>query len=154
MNLEQNVNEKEQKAADDIEKYGCHILHVKEDAEGPRFSYSIGINETADRPDIIIFGLKKDLAVWVINEYYRRVKEGEVFEPSQFYSGFIESHDITFLEVAKEYYKECLGWGLWYYRGDDFRMMQLVFPSTSGLWPWDDGAPEDFIWLQPLLRTC
>ena len=33
----------EQKALDDIEKYGCHIIYVMAEGEAPPFSYSIGI---------------------------------------------------------------------------------------------------------------
>ena len=142
----------EQQALDDIEEYGCHILHVMGEGEYPRFTYSIGIERTSNRPDLIITGLKREIAHWMINEYNRRIKEGEVFELSKFYGGFLEGFEVTFGEVLKEHYKEYLGWGIWYNKSDNFKMLQLVYPNTSGIWPWDDSVPEDFKWFQPLLN--
>ena len=123
-----------------------------EEGEYPRFTYSIGIEKTTGQPDLIITGLKRELAHWMINEYARRIKEGEAFEPSKYYNDFLEGFEVTFIEVAKERYKEHFGWGLWYNKGYNFKMLQLVYPSTSGVWPWDDGAPDDFKWFQPLLK--
>ena len=147
------MDEHEQKALDDIEKHGCHILHVMEEDDYPRFTYSIGIEKTTNKPDIIITGLKRELAHWMINEYRRRILEGEVFEPMEFYQGFLEGFDITFVEVDKKHYEEYLGWGLWYNKGTNFNMLQLVFPSTSGVWPWNENASEEFTWIQPLLNA-
>ena len=39
------MDEYEQKALDDIEKHGCHVLHVMEEDNYPRFTYSIGIEK-------------------------------------------------------------------------------------------------------------
>ncbi len=147
------MDENEQKAIDDIEKFGCHIIHVFEEDEYPRFTYSIGIEKTKNHPDLIITGLKRELAHWMINEFNRRIKEGEVFKPSIYYKDFLDGFDVTFLEMSKEHYEEYLGWGLWYNKGDNFNMLQLVFPSTSGVWPWDKNVSEDFTWFQPLLNV-
>ena len=147
------MDDYEQKAIDDIEKYGCHILHVMEEDEYPCFTYSIGIEKNTKQPDLIIMGLKQELAYWMINEYNLRINKGEVFELKKYYSGFLEGFEVTFIEVAKEYYKEYLGWGLWYNKGDHFKMAQLVYPSSSEIWPWDEEAPKDFTWFQPLLEA-
>ena len=122
------MDEYEQKAIDDIDKYGCHILHVMEDDENPRFTYSIGIQKTTKKPDLIITGLKNEIAQWMINEYNSRIKNGEVFEPSKYYEGFLDGFDVTFIEVSKQHYKEYFGWGCWYNKGDDFKMLQMVYP--------------------------
>ena len=66
------MNEQEQKAINDIEQYGCHLLHVTGDDDYPRFTYSIGIEKKTNQPDLIIIGLKPELAQWMINEYNRR----------------------------------------------------------------------------------
>ena len=147
------MDEHEQKVIDNIDKYGCHIIHVMEEGDYPRFTYSIGIEKKTGQPDLIITGLKREVALWVINEYNRRINEGETFEPSKYYSDFLEGFEVTFIEVAKEHYKEYFGWGLWYNNGDDFKMLQLVYPSTSGIWPWDENVSDYFKWFQPLLKT-
>ena len=147
------MDESEKKVIEDIEEYGCHIVHVFEEGDYPRFTYSIGIEKKTKQPDIIITGLKRELAHWVINEYNRRVKAGEKFEINKFYSEFLDGFDITFRPVAKKNYGNYLGWAIWYYAGEDFNVFQLVFPSTKGIWPWDKEASEDFKWFQPLLNA-
>lgn len=141
----------EQKAIRDIDDYGCHILHVMEEEGFPSFSYSIGIERTSARPELIVTGLKRELAHSIVNRYNTNVRDGDSFEPNKYYSGFIGNHDVTFKTVEKKHYREYFGWGNWFYKGDDFRALQLIYPSTSGIWPWDKNAPEDFTWYLPKL---
>jgi hypothetical protein len=145
------MDKHEEKALGDIEKYGCHILHVMEEKELPRFSYSIGIEKCTGQPELIVTGLKKELAQWIINEYNSRVKAGEVFKPDTFYKGFIEGFDVTLKYVAQKYYQEYLGWGKWLYGNNSFKVLQLIYPSASGVWPWEENAPKDFKKFIPLL---
>lgn len=141
----------DRKALDDIEEYGCHILHILEEGEHPRFSYSIGIEKKNGQPELIVTGLKRELAHSIINQYNTRVRAGEKFEPGSFYGGFLEGFVVTFKEVEKKHYREHFGWGFWLYKGDNFRVLQLIYPSTSGVWPWDRDAPSDYTWFIPKL---
>lgn len=140
-----------EKALADIEKFGCHILHVMEDETGPRFSYSIGIEKSSRQPELIVTGLKRELAHSIINEYNDRIRNGESFEPDKIYSGFIGEFDVLFRPVLKEHYEEYFGWGRWLYEGDDFRVYHLIWPSTKGLWPWSADAPDDYTYFIPQL---
>ncbi|MFB9215684.1 DUF4262 domain-containing protein [Vibrio sinaloensis] len=141
----------EEKALKDIERYGCHILHIMEEDEYPGFSYSIGIEKTSSQPEIIITGLNQEVAHWIANEYNNRVKAGEIFKPDEYYSGFLEGFDITFKEVSPEYYAEYFGWANWLYKGNNFKALQFIYPDTSGVWPWDSEASADFKWFLPKL---
>lgn len=140
------MDDKEQKALDDIERHGCHVLHVLEGDGHPEFTYSIGIEKHSGHPDVIVVGFKREIGFWVVNEYNRRVLAGETFEVDRPYAGFLEGFDVMFKEVEKVHYKEYVGWGRWLHGGNDFRVLQLVYPSTSGIWPWDENAPEGFLW--------
>ncbi|KPJ91599.1 MAG: hypothetical protein AMJ53_11280 [Gammaproteobacteria bacterium SG8_11] len=147
------MDKQEQKAVDDIEKFGCHVIHVLEEEDLPGFTYSIGIYASTGKPDMLIMGLKREVAHSIINEYNKRVKSGEEFVPNSSYGGFLEGFDVVFKKMDKKFYKNYLGWGLWFYKGDAFEMLQMVFPTTSGIWPWEEDAPEDFLWFQPLLTS-
>jgi hypothetical protein len=139
------------KALADIEQYGCQILHVLEDESGPGFSYSIGIEKTSGQPELLVTGLKRELAHSIINQYNQRVRAGERFEPDRFYSGFLGEFEVMFRRVLREHYEEYFGWGRWLYKGDDFRVYQLIWPSTRGVWPWDPKAPHDYTYFIPIL---
>ncbi len=150
--MELELDEHEQKALDNIEKYGCHVLHIFEGEEQPRFSYSIGIGKQQGRPDLIVVGLKRKLAHSVINNYKDRLLNGETFEPGKYYSDFLGGFDVCFIDVEKSHYKEYFGWGLWLNGGDDFDMLQLIWPTTEGEWPWSPDKSEFYEWAQPILN--
>ena len=141
----------DEKALADIDQYGCHILHILEHETGPRFSYSIGIEKTTNQPELVVTGLKQELAHWIINEYNNRVRGGERFEADKLYSGFLDHFDVMFRPVLKEYYEAYFGWARWLYEGDDFHVYQLIYPSTSGVWPWDPDASDDYTYFIPML---
>lgn len=142
----------EQKALGDIEKYGCHVLQVMAEGEYPPFSYSIGIYKKLGKPEMIVVGLKESLAGSIINQYNARLKDGEEFVPGGFYSGFLGGFDCTFEKVHQKHYREYMGWARWLYGGDNFEVFQLIYPTTSGIWPWSPEAPEGFIKWQTILN--
>ncbi|MBO7922585.1 DUF4262 domain-containing protein [Alteromonas sp. K632G] len=147
------MDEQDKKALDNIDKYGCHVLNIMEGDGEPCFTYSIGIEKSQGKPDLVIQGLKRELAHNIVNDYKDRLLSGETFEPGKYYSDFIGGLDVCFIEVAKSHYKEYFGWGLWLNNGDNFRMLQLVWPTTEGVWPWHEGKSEYYQWAQPLLNS-
>lgn len=49
----------ERKCLEDIERYGCHVIHVLAEAELPPFAYSVGIARQTGAAEAIVIGLKK-----------------------------------------------------------------------------------------------
>ncbi|RWB06721.1 DUF4262 domain-containing protein [Mesorhizobium sp.] len=144
----------EAKALADIEAYGCHILHVLEEGDDPPFTYSVGIEHNFKAPELIVIGLKPEISQFIINEYCSRVRSGEVFQPGQRSSGFIEGFDCQFGAVHIEHYREHFGWDLWFYDGLNFGVLQLIYPTVDGIWPWQTEASDWFRTWQPLLDTA
>jgi len=64
LHRETNLEADERKLVDDIEKYGygCHVVHVKPQQPIPGWSYTIGLYETLQQPELIVVGMKQDLA--------------------------------------------------------------------------------------------
>ncbi|MBD7987445.1 DUF4262 domain-containing protein [Luteimonas sp. Sa2BVA3] len=135
-----------------IEEHGCSVTSVF-DAKGdePPFAYSIGIAKTAMAPELIVVGLKREIGHWLVNEYNRRVKAGERFVPGVLYLGFLEGFAVQFGPVAREHREEYMRSATWLHGGPDFEALQLIWPSTAGVWPWDQHASEWFRANQPLL---
>ena len=144
--------ESDKRVAANVEAYGCHIVSVFDPEEDhPLFSYSIGIQATSGVPEAIVVGLKPKLGGFMINEYNRRVRAGETFKRGTLYPGFLGGFSV-YIEPAKqkrldEYTCGCDR----YYKGKEYSVVQIVWPSTSGVWPWQRKASE---WLknnQPML---
>jgi hypothetical protein len=60
-----------------LEKSGWYVLGVAAD---PPFSYSIGLFEHFQHPEIILFGLDSTSAYHIINDAGRRIREGHKYE--------------------------------------------------------------------------
>jgi hypothetical protein len=141
----------EQKAIADVEQYRCHVIHVLEEGDLPPFAYSVGIEKTSQAAELVVIGLKQPLAHYIINEYNRRVREGEHFEAGQPVSGFLEGFDCQLRSVDRSHYPGYFGRDLWFYKGNGFRVLQLVYPTVEGIWPWEAEANDWFRRRQPLL---
>ena len=141
----------EEKALADIEKHGCHIIHVLEDEEEPPFSYSVGVQKSSGAPEVMVIGLKQPIAHFVVNEYNSRVRAGERFVAGRRYEGFLEGFKVQFEVVTSEHFDEYLGWNKWLYRGKNFEAVQIICPTTDGVWPWEPAASEWFRQRQPIL---
>jgi len=144
----------EEKAISDINEYGLHIINVMEDEDLPGFSYSVGLWHTYKHPEILIIGLKNELAMWILNEIAHRNKNGlEQLQPQHHYDGFIENHQCKFFTIPQHHYKNYVGWNLWLYNGDDFPLLQCVWPTTDGVFPYEEDAPDWFKKWQPVLEN-
>jgi len=145
------MNEAEKKIVENIEKHGCHITSVFDNSgEKPSFTYSTGIQKSVSAPEVIIVGLPNKLAASVANNYLRRIREGETFEVGKFYPDFLAGFDITFGVVSQENKEKFMLSSCWYYK-NAFEALQLIFPTTSGVWPWDKNAEKSFHEIQPCL---
>ena len=91
--------------------------------------------------------------MFIINEYYERNKSGESFEAKKFYSGFLEGFDCYFEEVDQQFYEEYMGQALCLYKNTLFPAFQLIYPTTSGIYPSDINASDDFKVIQPTLTS-
>jgi len=55
------------------------------------------------------------------------------------------------IDVTKDNYKEYVGYGRWYYQGDNFPLLQCIYPTVKGIYPWEKEWPADIKTLQPIL---
>ena len=149
--MREPTDESEQKAIDDIREHGLHIIHVHDDSQGPGFAYSIGLFENYAHAEIIIIGLKMDLSHRLLNNMAFDIKEGKTFTAGEFHEGVLDDFFCYFGEVPRQHYREFVGWARWFYEGDNFSLVQCVYPTVKGIFPWEKDFPEDTRWNCPLL---
>jgi len=134
-----------------IEKYGLEVTHVLADETGPRFSYSIGLFESYNHPEIIIIGLKQELSHILINDMAQEIKNGKVYAPLNFYSDILDDFECYIVKVDLSKYDEYVGQAQRYYGDDDFPLIQCIYPTVKGVFPWEKEWPENIKDLQPIL---
>jgi len=145
------LSERDKKLISDIEKLGWIVFKVLEDDRGPGFCYSVGLYKHYQHPEIVIVGLKLDLAHILINEIGESIKEGKKFHSGEFYPEILDDFRCLMVNVDKEYYQDYFGYGLWYYKDDAFPVLQCIYPTIKGIYPWEEKWPEDLADIQPIL---
>lgn len=147
----QKLEPDEAKLVDDIEKYGCHVIQVSPGNGFPGWSFTIGLEDVLCVPELIVIGLKDEVAHFLLNECARRLQNGARFEAGRREQGLLSNVECEFRPVEKKWLKQTMGYTAWFYGGDDFRALQCVYPDLTNRLPWEDGFNSDWRTRQPLL---
>ena len=144
-----DLTESDKVLLSDIDNYGWHCVSI-EDAEIP-YCFSVGFFQSFQQPELIIIGLPPNVAhqfLCVAASASRRGSPIDFSEPS---NAFMRDYLCRFVEVPKAKFRDVIGYCVWYYKGSDFPVRQLVWPSRDGFFPWDAHAPADYVLAQPVL---
>lgn len=141
----------DKKLLSDINTHGWHVLKIMGDDNGPGFCYSVGLFKTFKHPEILIIGLKLDLAHTLINNIGEDIRTGKNFLSGQFYKDILDGYECLMLDVNKDYYDQYFGYAKWYYKNNDFPVLQCIYPTVKGVFPWDKFWPNEIKNLQPVL---
>ncbi|MEL6361592.1 MAG: DUF4262 domain-containing protein [Pseudomonadota bacterium] len=115
------------------------------------FAYTIGLTALFDHPEILTIGPDSENAAHYLNSCAHAVKEqGKVFAPQNFYPNILVDLQIFMTEASlqarEEYTLSCN----WFYGGTDYPLLQCIWPSNKGFWPWDEHAWDDYKSMQPV----
>ncbi len=136
-----------------IREHGWFRTSVLAEGEEAAFSYTTGLWTTLGHPEVIVFGLKSDTAHSVLWDIFRDVKDGKALSAGMRLPDVFGNTDAYLFKVATTHYPEYLGWNRWFYRGDDFPCLQLVWPDRNKVFPWQDGFQGEFRGVQPDLSV-
>ena len=135
----------------DVQQHGWHVLGVEADDEGPGFAYSIGLFHTFRHAEIIVFGLAVKVMHPIINAIGEQVRKGSPFEHLDEAGDVLEGYNVCFRTVERKHYREYLGYARWFYQGDDFPVLQCVWPDKQHRYPWHPDFNENLASRQPRL---
>ena len=141
----------EKKIISDVEKYGFHVAQIKSDGYSPSFAYTIGLYKTYGGPELICFGLSLDLLHSVLWSGKELLDKQPAPDLSIGYPDFIGDYDVRLLPVAKEWYGNYFGYGIWFNQSRNFPALQIVWPDKQALYPWDEDFNPAWKAGQPLL---
>jgi hypothetical protein len=147
------ADEHDRKLLADVERVGWHVIGVEEDEKGPGFAYSIGMHRSLDHAEIILVGLNVPVMHRLINIIGEQIRSGCRFEHLDESGDVLEAYNVCFRRVGKRHYPGYLGYARWYYQGDDFPVLQCVWPDSQHRYPWHPGAWRGFTRRQPVLSA-
>lgn len=147
----------EQKVLDDIRDHGCQVMHIFLEGDAPAFSFSIGFPTSVGQPEVIVFGLPRELMHSMVNEMRSQCASGLKLSDGERVSGLLEGLDCILRGIDDpQAIADHFGWAVWYQRSqlgvEMTQAYQIVWPGAQqGLFPWEAGCHEDVIALQPAL---
>ena len=153
------MDKRDAKVHADIKKFGWHVVLVTEDSDGPAFAYSIGLQKTFKHPEVFVMGLNHEIMHQMINGISDRIKAGERFDAGKKYGEIISSFECLFFEVPENYFPAYFGTAIDFYkkplfsviRKYGFQVLQCIWPSKEGLFPGDQGFPDELLPAQTLM---
>lgn len=148
----------EQKIIANVREHGCHINYVFDpDGDMPAYAYSVGFHETVQQPEVIVFGLPRDVMQFMINETLRKCRAGFQLEDGVELHGLLEGHYCIASPVSPENItRDFFSSAMWFRRhvtGEELtKAFQIIWPGAEdGLFPWDDGCSDVVRDLQPCM---
>ncbi len=145
-------NEYEKKLVERIENGGWQVTSIFDnDDGGVPFAYSIGIFQNFGQPELLMIGPDSNSAARYVNRYGALIKEkSETYSAGNFYSGIMDELDICMIDANDEAKEEFTLSCNWFYKSRNYPLMQCIWPSIKGFWPWDAHAWEDYKNRQPV----
>jgi hypothetical protein len=134
-----------------IAEHGWSVIGIEEEDGEPPYSFSVGLYHTLGVPELLIVGQKPENAQGLINNAGELMRAGRRFRTNRRTTGILEGYPAVFVAVDPRYYLGYLGCGRWLYRGDEFPILQLVWPDREGRFPWDEGYPAPLFARQRVL---
>jgi len=125
----------------DIATYGWHSLHIFPDNEDQdRFTYTIGLSESYNGPEVAIFGLDRERSHELLGICAKLLSEDEKIKTGCLDDRFLKGgYKVIFREIIKEAFPEYLGTAVRYFGSQDFRAVVMFLPDAEGKFPWEAG---------------
>lgn len=134
-----------------IDEFGLQVIMVSATNYFPPFVYSIGLVQTYNHPEVICFGLPKNLGHTIINDIAQLIKNGETIEPGKIYTNIFKDSKAIFLEVDNRNLGNYFGAAFNYYGDKSFDALQVVWTDRKDRFPWEENFEKEFLYQQPLL---
>jgi len=152
------IDPDEERLRRNIREFGWHGEWVAGADGEPPFVYSVGFLETLEAPELIVFGLRLEVMHQMLTAVFRRMLAGarpgaETRWPDALPGLDAVSRPVHSTQLPRGHFGRA---ALRHVRRgldlESFRGAQLFWPSRiEGLYPWQDGCPEEVIALQPRL---
>jgi hypothetical protein len=138
----------------EVRKSGWFQTCVFGDESGPAFSYTTGFWLKFNRPEVITFSLHPDVAQDAFSNMYRDLENGREFPVGAPVDKILRKLPVVLLPVPEWRFKDYLGGSRWFYGGDKFQCLQLVWPDRKGKFPWQVGFSSKLLKEQPDLTAA
>jgi hypothetical protein len=139
-----------------IVKDGCAVVKVLEgdDPRTPEWAYTVGLQHSYEHPEVLIIGLENELTQVLLQNINCRIRDKSLsFRHGTVWNDVIAGYDCFFQQIDPDSYGEWFVANRWFYGGNDFEAVQMLWPSVGGVYPWQSAADSYLRWDQPVLTV-
>jgi hypothetical protein len=126
--------EEDERTISHVEEFGCSVVNVTRTQYGLGWSYTVGVFDTCGKPEIITVGLLPETAHFALNEAAKMLRVGVDLTTGR-HPNLTGQVDCEFRPVDRKWVEHLMGWALWFYDGDDFPVVQIVYPDLRNRFP-------------------
>jgi hypothetical protein len=153
---EPTYDEIDRQCIDTVLRFGWQVMSVSDGGEcahpdhgqpdhnhpepGPAFAYTIGLGHRCGHPELLMSGLDQGVMHRALNDVARRIMDGHRLLPGDVLEGVLAGVPVVLEEIAESALAETVTWSGWFHRRKPDALV-IVWPSTSGLFAWQPGAP-------------
>ncbi len=151
MTLPEAHSEQDRRILDDVRRFGWHVVVVPADDSSSGWAFTVGLQHSFQHSEFLMFGLTAEILHAALNNVAEDVRDGQRFEDGARSGEVLEGVECAFRSVEPHWYTPFLGYGLWFYGGCEFSVLQCLWPDRGGHLPWESSFRADWRELQPLL---
>lgn len=118
----------------------------------PTYSYTFGLEALVGHPEICLVGLSAAASQGLLDMTVSNLKNGVQLPIDQPFVGLLDN-DLRSMLVTVDLatHRDRFPTPPIIYGDQPWRMVQLVWPHQSGVFPWEDGWPHEMRLTQPIL---
>lgn len=141
--------------AEVVRQHGWFAANISD--HKPPFLYSIGLMQTCNHPELIVFGLDAENAYALLSGLIRDIRAGKAFAEPGVYTLDIRGadHRVGFRGVHPTQHPLYLGFAMGFCtnigRIGELQAVQAFWPDETGKFPFDVGCDLGVFGLQPRL---
>ena len=125
------------------------VIGVGHGDDTPSFTYTVGFAHAYAHPEIVIVGLPPQTAHHLLHTVKDLLVAGKKFSDGEACHEIIRNHPVIFRELESEIADETLVFASANKpSASEWRVLQMTVPDKNGLFPWDKGVNESFLYTQ------
>lgn len=116
--------------------------------DGPAFAYTVGLGHRAGHPELVMSGLDPGLMHRALNRVAERVLAGRQFAAGDVLEDVLGRVPVVLAQASVDGLEQTVTWASWFQRRP-VEALVVVWPSTSAVFAWQPGAPDELDERQP-----
>lgn len=146
------TNPLEEQVIENVRSGEWFVALIPPEGGAPPWGFTIGLWENFKQPEVVLVGLPPQVTHAILNS------AGELARSGRLAAGLrtdelLQNLSCEFRQADRFWYEALLGVALWYYEGDDFPVLQCLWPDRTGKLPFEEGFDPKLLPFQPDLAT-